>query len=68
MIMPDENGANTYKQLKKINPNIKVLVSSGMGKDSAVKEILNDWPNGFLPKPLKFDEFIKSVDTILSRN
>ncbi len=68
MIMPDENGANTYKQLKKINPNIKVLVSSGMGKDSAVKEILNDWPNGFLPKPFKFDEFTKSVDTILSRN
>jgi len=68
MIMPDENGANTYKQLKKINPNIKVLVSSGMGKDSAVKEILNDLPNGFLSKPFKFDEFTKSVDSILSRN
>lgn len=68
MILPDENGANTYKQLKKINPNIKVIVSSGMGKDSAVREILNDWPNGFLSKPFKFDEFSKSVDNILSRN
>jgi len=45
-----------------------VLVSSGMGKDKAVNEIIKDWPNGFLPKPLKFDEFSKCVDTILSRN
>jgi len=44
-----------------------VLVSSGMGKDNAVREILNDWPNGFISKPFKFDEFAKSVDTILSR-
>ena len=68
MIMPDEHGAKTYKQLKKINPNIKVLVSSGMGKDNSVRKIINDWPNGFLPKPIKFEEFTKSVDTILSRN
>lgn len=65
MIMPDENGANTYKRLKKINPNIKVLVTSGMGKDKAVNEIIKDWPNGFLRKPFKFDEFTKCVDTIL---
>ncbi|MFC1883029.1 response regulator [Thermodesulfobacteriota bacterium] len=52
--MPDDNGANTYKQLKKINPNIKVIVSSGMGKDKAVNEIIKDWPNGFLSKPFKF--------------
>ena len=31
-------------------------------------EILKDWPNGFLPKPFKFDEFTKSVDNILAKN
>lgn len=68
MIMPGENGANTYKQLKKIDPNVKVIVTSGMGKDNAVEEVTKDWPNSFLPKPFKFDEFTKSVDTILSKN
>ena len=29
MIMPDENGAHTYKRLKKMNPYIRALVSSG---------------------------------------
>ena len=68
MIMPGENGANTYKQLKKIDPNVKVIVTSGMGKDNTVEEVTKDWPNRFLPKPFKFDEFTKSVDTILSKN
>ena len=68
MIMPGENGANTYKQLKEINPNVKVIVTSGMGKDNTVEEVTKDWPNSFLPKPFKFDEFTKSVDTILSKN
>ena len=33
MIMPDENGATTYKRLKRINPDVKVLISTGYVKD-----------------------------------
>ena len=47
MIMPDKDGAITYKQLKKIDPNIKVIVTSGSCKDGAVKEVIKDWPNSF---------------------
>ena len=66
MCMPDENGTGTYKRLKRMNPNIRVLISSGLEKNRDVDEILNDGQNGFIKKPFKFDEFTSNVNTILS--
>ena len=68
MIMPDENGATTYKRLKMINPNVKVLVATGYGRDTSVEEILNDNQNGLILKPFKFVEFTDAIDTMLSLN
>ncbi len=66
MIMPDENGANTYKRLKKMNLDIRVLVSSGLERDGNIDEILNDGQNGFIRKPFKFEEFTNNIDAMLS--
>ena len=66
MCMPDENGTGNYKRLKRMNPNIRVLISSGLEKGGDVDEILNDGQNGFIKKPFKFDEFPFNNDTILS--
>ncbi len=66
MIMPDENGANTYKRLKKLNPDIRVLITSGFEKNGNVDEILNDGQNGFIQKPFKFEEFTNNIDRMLS--
>jgi len=68
MILPDENGAATYKVLKRINPDIKVLVSTGYGTDENVQQILNDRQNGLIQKPFKFKQFTSKVETILSVN
>jgi len=68
MIMPDENGATTYKCLKSINPDVKVLISTGYFKDSKAREILNDSQNELIMKPFKLEEFANKIDTILSLN
>jgi CheY-like chemotaxis protein len=68
MILPDENGAATYKVLRRINPDIKVLVSTGYGTDDNVRQILNDRQNGLIQKPFKFKQFTSKVETILSVN
>ena len=68
MIMPDENGATTYKCLKSINPDVKVLISTGYFKDSKVEEILNDSQNALIMKPFKLREFANKIDKILSLN
>ena len=66
MIMPDENGAITYKRLKKIDPDVKVLIATGYYKDGNVEEILNDSQTGLIMKPFKIGEFADKIDSILS--
>ena len=66
MIMPDENGATTYKRLKRINPDVKVLIATGYMKDVYVDEILDDIPNQIIMKPFKLGELTNKIDTILS--
>ena len=66
MLMPNEKGTATYKRLRKMNPDIRVLISSGLEKGGDVDEILNDGQNGFIKKSFKFEEFTCNIDTILS--
>ena len=66
MLMPNEKGTTTYKRLRKMNPDIRVLISSGLEKGGDVDEILNDGQNGFIKKSFKFEEFTCNIDTILS--
>ena len=39
MIMPDMDGGRAYEQMKEINPDVKVILTSGYGPDSQVPEI-----------------------------
>jgi two-component system cell cycle sensor histidine kinase/response regulator CckA len=51
LIMPEMSGGETYDEIKKINPRVKVLLSSGYSKDSRATEILARGCNGFIQKP-----------------
>ena len=51
LIMPEMSGGETYDEIKKTNPHVKVLLSSGYSKDSRATEILARGCNGFIQKP-----------------
>jgi two-component system, cell cycle sensor histidine kinase and response regulator CckA len=53
MVMPDMSGGETYDSLKEINPDIKVLLSSGYSINGAATEIMDRGCNGFIQKPFK---------------
>ena len=53
LIMPDMSGGNTYSRLKKINPKVKVLLSSGYSINGTATEIMDRGCNGFIQKPFK---------------
>ncbi len=42
MIMPGMNGGDTFDRLKEINPDVKVLLSSGYSIDGQAQEILEN--------------------------
>ncbi len=68
MIMPVMGGTETYKHLKKINPDLKVLFSSGYNIDEESSEILNLESNGFIQKPYKFEKLSRKIRSIIDSN
>jgi CheY-like chemotaxis protein len=67
MIMPDMGGGETYDRLKKINPEIKVLLSSGYSINGQASEIMNRGCNGFIPKPFNVEQLSRKIREILGK-
>jgi two-component system cell cycle sensor histidine kinase/response regulator CckA len=65
MIMPKMSGGETFDRIKKIKPDIKVLLSSGYSINGQASEILNRGCNGFIQKPFNLQNLSKSLRTIL---
>jgi len=64
MIMPGMNGGETYDRLKEIDPDIKVLLSSGYSISGQAREILDRGCNGFIQKPFS----MKAISQIIKEN
>jgi len=65
MIMPDMGGGETYDKLKEINPDIKVLLSSGYSINGQATEILDRGCNGFIQKPFDMEKLSHSIRKII---
>ena len=65
MIMPDMGGGETYDRLKGINPDVKVLLSSGYSINEKANEILERGCNGFIQKPFDLRELSEKIGGIL---
>ena len=65
MIMPDLNGGETYDELIKINPNIKVILASGYSLDGQAQKILDRGCNGFIQKPFNVKNLSKKIRMVL---
>jgi len=65
MIMPGMNGLETFLELKKLNPDIKVLLSTGYSIDEKAKEMLRQGCKGFILKPYGVIDFSHKLREIL---
>jgi PAS domain S-box-containing protein len=65
MIMPSMGGGAVYDELRKIEPGVKVLLSSGYSLNGQATSILKRGCHGFIQKPFGLDELSKKVREIL---
>ncbi|MFC1813339.1 PAS domain S-box protein [Thermodesulfobacteriota bacterium] len=65
MIMPELGGGEVYDRLKKVNPDIKVLLSSGYSINGEATEILERGCDGFIQKPFNMETLSKKIRGIL---
>jgi CheY-like chemotaxis protein len=67
MIMPGMGGGDAYDLMKKINPDIKVLLSSGYSIDGQAEEILERGCDGFIQKPFDMKQLSRGIREILDK-
>jgi PAS domain S-box-containing protein len=65
MIMPDLGGGETYDRLRKINPEIKILLSSGYSIDGQASEIMDRGCNGFIQKPFNIKQLSRKIRDVI---
>jgi two-component system cell cycle sensor histidine kinase/response regulator CckA len=67
VVMPGMGGGEAYDSMKDINPDIKVLLSSGFSIDGEASKILERGCNGFIQKPFTMKELSGEIGKILKR-
>ena len=65
MIMPDISGKDTFNALQRINPSVRVLLSSGYSLDGQANEIMENGCKGFIQKPFTMSELSNKIRSIL---
>ena len=65
MIMPDMSGQEAFENLKKLNPAVKVLLSSGYSLNDQAQRIMNSGCYGFIQKPFDAIKLSQKIGKIL---
>ncbi len=67
MLMPELSGRETFFRLQKIDPDVKVLMTSGYVSDKDIQDVLRAGACGFLQKPYRMRELADCIAEILTR-
>ena len=65
LIMPGMNGGELCKQLKQIQPSIKIVLSSGYSLNDETSELLGRYCDGFIQKPFSMKELSCKLREVL---
>ena len=65
MAMPIMDGAATIRALQKMNPEIKVIATTGMDADKVVSEMNREVVKAFLQKPFTAERLLRTVAEVL---
>jgi nitrogen-specific signal transduction histidine kinase/CheY-like chemotaxis protein len=67
LIMPGMSGGETYDRLKKINTDVKVLLSSGYSINGQAAKILERGCDGFIQKPFNLNQLSEKIQSIIAK-
>ena len=63
--MPEMDGIEAVKEIKKINSSAAVIMCSAMGQQSMVIEAIQSGANDFIVKPFQADRIIEAVRKVV---
>jgi DNA-binding NtrC family response regulator len=65
--LPDQNGLEVFEELKKINPKVRVVLTSGFDVDESVERALEAGAVNYIQKPFNRNQLLGMVRQCLSK-
>jgi PAS domain S-box-containing protein len=66
LTMPHMDGAETYRELRRVKPEVSVIVMSGFNENEAREQFAGKRIAGFLQKPFKLEDLSRCIATATS--
>ena len=68
VIMPEMDGEEAFSVMRKINPDVLALVSSGYCIDGKARNMIENGARGFIQKPYRIGELSVMISEVLETN
>jgi two-component system cell cycle sensor histidine kinase/response regulator CckA len=68
MMMPELDGLQTMRQLRRIDPRVVVVACSGLRTAQREAEVLQQGAAAFLPKPYSEEHLLQTLSALLTRD
>jgi DNA-binding response OmpR family regulator len=65
LIMPEMGGKECLEALRRIDPNVKILITSGYPVNGPTREAIDSAARGFVGKPYNMNEIVRAVRDVL---
>jgi len=66
MVMPRLSGREVFTEMRRVNPSVRVLLSSGYSIEGEAQAILDSGAAGFIQKPYRMNDLLGKISEILS--
>lgn len=66
MTMPHMDGDETFRELRRLNPGVPVILSSGYAEQDVVSRFAGKGLSGFIQKPYTLDELRTTLSQVMS--
>ncbi|MBN2525399.1 MAG: response regulator [Deltaproteobacteria bacterium] len=67
MVMPQMSGAEAFRAIKEIAPDVRVVLISGYAQDGNIQALLNEGADAFIHKPFRAAAMLKVVKEALAK-
>jgi CheY-like chemotaxis protein len=66
VVMPGMDGVQTYEAVRHLNPDIRVLVCSGLSPKQKIRQMIDKGCRDFLLKPFDIVKLSKKIESVFS--
>jgi len=65
LTMPKMDGFRAFQEMRRLRPDIRVILCSGYSEEKATEQFVHSGLNGFIKKPFQIDELQKKISETL---